>query len=306
MQRMLPNVYQEIHECLFDGMRLVVKNTFVDIDDAGSKAPAPMTRSLPLLPPLRRLLDEGEGDENLNLGAATPLNEVRARVFSRRCSGDLSLHADAATASCSDASLSTFVESLASDASSHSSRSRLSQERSERQASLSLSVGCSDADAGASSPSQQEEEMRTTTFMIRSLPRYMTRTKLEELLDAAGFEKEYDFIYLPANLKVKECFGYGFINVISTAVATRFVKHFTGYSWPDLDQEPMAVHESQALEGLDVLIQRYRNSPLMHESVPEEVRPAIYRNGLKVPFPSPTATLRAPRMRSMPGQKEQK
>jgi len=286
MQRMLPNVYQE----LFDGLRLVVKNTFVDMDESASIAPVPKSRSLPKLPSIQRLLEEDEGNEHLFTG--TPLNEVRTRVFSGVCRSD-TLRSDASTcaspASCaSDERMPSLPEHL------HDRPSRLDL-------SLGSDPCSSDSVCDSSSRSSQEEgssdEAGTTTFMIRSLPRHMTRTTLEQLLDSAGFSTQYDFIYLPANLKKKENYGYGFVNLVSPGAATRFVKYFSGYSWPDPRQEPMGVHESEALQGLDSLIERYRNSPLMHSSVSEDVRPAIYEKGVKVPFPSPTVDLRAPRVR---------
>jgi len=282
MQRILPNVYQELQECLLHGARLVVKNTFVDIDDSTSTTPIPKSMSMPTLPSIQCLLEMGEAGEHRI--TSTPLVEVRNRVFSEIPRRDAAMHADkdivcAAVTTCARDSLRSEPHCLSS------------------------------VDARSSMSSQETgslEDLSTTTFMIRSLPRHMTRTKLEDLLDDAGFAKQYDFIYLPANLKVKESYGYGFVNLVSGAVAARFMAYFNGYSWPDRSQEPMGVHKSEALEGLDALIQRYRNSPLMHSSVPEEVRPAIYRDGVKAPFPSPTVDLRAPRMRSLPGQKEQK
>lgn len=39
-------------------------------------------------------------------------------------------------------------------------------------------------------------------------------------------------------------------------------------------------------------MERYRNSPVMHESVPDEYKPVILQNGLRVNFPEPS---KAPR-----------
>lgn len=48
--------------------------------------------------------------------------------------------------------------------------------------------------------------------------------------------------------------------------------------------------------GLDVLVKRYQNCPVMHESVNDEFKPALYKEGIRVPFPVPTKKLRKPRM----------
>mmetsp|Transcript_37822 Transcript_37822/g.66661 ORF Transcript_37822/g.66661 Transcript_37822/m.66661 type:complete len:108 (+) Transcript_37822:445-768(+) len=44
-------------------------------------------------------------------------------------------------------------------------------------------------------------------------------------------------------------------------------------------------------------IERYRNSPIMHDSVPDEHRPALFEDGKRVPFPEPTKVIRRPRIR---------
>jgi phosphatidylglycerophosphate synthase len=52
-------------------------------------------------------------------------------------------------------------------------------------------------------------------------------------------------------------------------------------------------------KGLGAHIERYRNSPVMHESVPDEYKPAMYTRGVRVPFPPPTKNLRMPRIRKL-------
>jgi len=138
-----------------------------------------------------------------------------------------------------------------------------------------------------------------TTLMFRNLPVWFTRQYLEELLDAEGFGKLYDFIYLPAELGTGTCFGYAFINMVTPQDAEFFVEHFQGFDqWPIADSRRAVVHLSEALQGLDEQIERYRNSPLMHPSVPDSLRPAVYCRGVRAVFPAPTAPIRAPRVRT--------
>eukprot|EP00445_Apocalathium_hangoei_P075184 CAMPEP_0204149182 /NCGR_PEP_ID=MMETSP0361-20130328/24186_1 /ASSEMBLY_ACC=CAM_ASM_000343 /TAXON_ID=268821 /ORGANISM="Scrippsiella Hangoei, Strain SHTV-5" /LENGTH=153 /DNA_ID=CAMNT_0051103645 /DNA_START=13 /DNA_END=470 /DNA_ORIENTATION=- len=54
---------------------------------------------------------------------------------------------------------------------------------------------------------------------------------------------------------------------------------------------------SDKLQGLPQHIERYRNSPLMHPNVPDEFKPVVYQEGLRVNFPPPTKALRPPRIR---------
>lgn len=61
--------------------------------------------------------------------------------------------------------------------------------------------------------------------------------------------------------------------------------------------EGCAAAWSEPLQGLQDLIERYRNSPVMHHSVPEECKPLYFRRGRPVAFPAPTRPLRPPRIR---------
>merc|ERR1711988_700022 len=50
-------------------------------------------------------------------------------------------------------------------------------------------------------------------------------------------------------------------------------------------------------QGLDANVERYRNSPLMHHSVPEECKPAVYDyTGVEAVFPEPTKSIPKPRI----------
>lgn len=135
--------------------------------------------------------------------------------------------------------------------------------------------------------------------MFRNLPERFTRQNLEMLLQAEGFGALFDFIYLPADLGSGSCFGYAFINMVTPKDAEDFVRHFQGFDrWPEADARRAVVHMSEALQGLENQIERYRNSPLMHQSVADELRPAVYRHGFRVAFPLPTVPIHPPRMRT--------
>ena len=41
-------------------------------------------------------------------------------------------------------------------------------------------------------------------------------------------------------------------------------------------------------------VERYRNSPVMHRSVPDEYEPVIFKNGVRKNFPRPTKKVKAP------------
>lgn len=79
------------------------------------------------------------------------------------------------------------------------------------------------------------------------------------------------------DFKKGKVFGYAIINFVSNDSAEQANSHFgANIDWSDSHQ------------GLDELIQRYRDSPIMHPSMPEPSKPIMFSNGLVVPFPSPT------------------
>ena len=52
---------------------------------------------------------------------------------------------------------------------------------------------------------------------------------------------------------------------------------------------------------LDAHVERYRNSSVMHHSVPEDFKPALFENGQQIAFPKPSKAPKAPQLRRPPG-----
>lgn len=137
-----------------------------------------------------------------------------------------------------------------------------------------------------------------TTVMLRNLPNNYNRAMLMDLIDGEGFARQYDFIYLPIDFKSQAALGYAFVNLISPQVAQRFRNTFNGYSnWVLPSRKICGVNWSGPHQGLQAHIERYRNSPVMHEAVPDPFKPIVLHEGVRVPFPPPTKKLRAPRIR---------
>lgn len=138
-----------------------------------------------------------------------------------------------------------------------------------------------------------------TTCMLKNLPNPYTRENLLDLLDKFGFAGKYSFVYLPMDFKTDANLGYAFVDMVCPEEAELLHERVQGFS----DWAPMAfssekvceVAWSDALQGLDAHIERYRNSPVMHESVPTSFKPLVFVNGDPVPFPAPTKKIRPPR-----------
>lgn len=131
--------------------------------------------------------------------------------------------------------------------------------------------------------------------MLRNLPNDYNRSMLLSLLDEQGFAGKYDFVYLPIDFASGAGVGYAFINMVSHQAAEQFRVHFTGFTtWAFPSRKVAEVAWSNPNQGLAVHIERYRNSTVMHPSVCDEYKPALFANGFRVPFPPPTRIIKAP------------
>lgn len=98
-----------------------------------------------------------------------------------------------------------------------------------------------------------------------------------------------DFVYVPVDLLTMEPLGYAFANFCSVAMAQCAKSKLQGFC---MDGAALDVCWSEKDQGLEFLVERHRNSPLMHPSVAEEVRPQLLKAGAPVPFPAPTKKIR--------------
>lgn len=143
-----------------------------------------------------------------------------------------------------------------------------------------------------SKPSQAE----WTTLMVRNLPSQYTREDFVSLLVGRGFAGRFDFVYFPIDFETHAGMGYAFVNMVSPGDASRLWKNLDGFSaWQRPCKKVCSISWSQPLQGLAVHVARYRNSPLMHELVPESYRPLLFVNGMRVAMPPPTKKIKAPR-----------
>jgi hypothetical protein len=147
------------------------------------------------------------------------------------------------------------------------------------------------AEPEASSPKSTPDDKRTTV-MLRNLPGDFSRDALTEVLDQEGFKSRYDFVYLPMNFKKGALFGYALVNLLTPMDARQVKEHFEGFSWPGASAKAEVVwYETQ--QGLEALVERFRSSPVMRDAVPDAVRPAVYRGGVRCIFPQPLKPTKA-------------
>ena len=109
---------------------------------------------------------------------------------------------------------------------------------------------------------------------------------------------KYNFLYLPIDFRTPDCMGYAFVNLVDPTYVPDFWAKFSGYSnWVVRSKKLCGVSWSEPHQGLESHVERYRNSPIMHESVPDDYRPIVLQNGVRVAFPEPSKSSRPPRNR---------
>jgi hypothetical protein len=139
-----------------------------------------------------------------------------------------------------------------------------------------------------------------TTLVLQDIPRAYTRPMLEEMLDDEGYTGKYDFIYLPSDFKCLQGNGYAFVNMISTELAEQAMIELDGFSdWKVASNKSLRVGWSD-VQGMEAHIEKFRNSPVMHDSVPDDAKPALFQEGERIAFPEPTRKIRLPRLRRSP------
>jgi hypothetical protein len=163
----------------------------------------------------------------------------------------------------------------------------------------SFASTCPGTDSYSASRSSSSAEVagnaERTSVMMRNIPNNYTRTMLLDLLKEQGFGAAFDFFYLPIDFKKKVGLGYAFINLIDPTTAEAFRKHFTGFNcWAAKSQKVCEVTWSDLLQGVDAHVDRYKNSPIMHEAIHDDFKPVLFKDGERVPFPLPTKRIRAP------------
>jgi hypothetical protein len=160
----------------------------------------------------------------------------------------------------------------------------------------------SESSKAAKSASSTAAAGNQTTVMLRNIPNNYNREMVLELLDAEGFKGCYDFVYLPMDFHRMAGLGYAFVNLVDRDHAQRVKQHFEDFcTWTLASQKICKVSWGEPLQGLEAHIERYRNSPVMHEDVPDKYKPVLYEKGERVAFPAPTKKIRPPRVKKSGG-----
>jgi len=135
-------------------------------------------------------------------------------------------------------------------------------------------------------------------LILQNLPSELTQVEFTKVLDSEGFNGLYDFVFLPTSFRTGRSSRYAIVNLLRHAHGLLLAAHFHGRkAWNVGNGVPECqVKWSLPRQGLTELLEHYRNDVLMHESVPDELRPALYCDGWRVPMPPPTKRIRVPQI----------
>jgi RNA recognition motif-containing protein len=139
-------------------------------------------------------------------------------------------------------------------------------------------------DAAQAAVVAESEEVRTTTLVLRKLPKDLSSVQLRRMLDSADFEALYDFIYVPMNFKSERNLGYALVNFTEHehALAAQECFHGARIGGGALVAELSCKHS-----GLSSLIEQYQSSHVLTDkTLPEEHKPQLLRDGKMIPFPT--------------------
>jgi len=135
-----------------------------------------------------------------------------------------------------------------------------------------------------------------TTLILSNLPHELKEMELLGELNAAGFTGFYDFIFMPTSVKNGRSHCRAIVNLTRHSYGLALAAKMHEFKdWSVGNGEACKVEWSLPMQGFIEHIEHYRNHPWMHEIVPDALRPKVFADGWRVPFPPPTKWIREPR-----------
>jgi hypothetical protein len=174
------------------------------------------------------------------------------------------------------------------------------------QQSAELPHGSGDADFSGKGAGKQggnrQKISEPTTIFFRNVPNNCSGKKILELLNNNGFRDSYDFVYVPHDFKRLPqlvTLGYFFVNFVSHDVAQKALDQLVGFKDWESPESTKVLDASWATQtqGFKQCVKRYRNCPVMHETVPEECKPMAFENGVPVLLAASKKKIKQPRFK---------
>jgi len=135
-----------------------------------------------------------------------------------------------------------------------------------------------------------------TTLKIGNLRKSCRLDEFLETLEMTGYMEMLDFVYMPMDLRSAKTedellnFSHAIVNFASEDVAEVFLSTF--HDSPETIFEGTGDVTYWDVQGLDALVNKFRNIDAMHESMPSSCQPQLFKDGERIEFPAPTRLLK--------------
>lgn len=117
-----------------------------------------------------------------------------------------------------------------------------------------------------------------TTIMMKNIPKDFTQESLLHLLIDSGFNRRFDFVYMPIDLAACENIGYAFVNFLSSADVMNFHMQYHNFKW-DCWGKTCQVTFAR-LQGKKALTNQFkRRSSQAHSPIPTKFLPLYLKDG---------------------------
>lgn len=151
-------------------------------------------------------------------------------------------------------------------------------------------------DCSATTEAGGSSGKNNTTVVLRNCPNDLRRDDLCKILDSKGLGGLYNFVHVPMDFVRNANVGYAFVNFCDHEKALQGQQVMNGFGdWPVRSKKVCEAIWAK-LQGLEEHIELFRSSPVMHKTVPENLKPIILEAGVRVAFPPPTHRIKAPRL----------
>jgi hypothetical protein len=134
-----------------------------------------------------------------------------------------------------------------------------------------------------------------TTLRFLNLPSSMCRDDVVCWLQTQGFSAgtDFDLVFVPMDEAGTSSLGHAIVNMGAPHLAETLLRRLQGFhNWACGSTEVLEIVWNDEEQGLSKLVERLRNSRVMHTRVPDICKPCVFSQAGRVQFPKPTRRIR--------------
>mmetsp|Transcript_15553 Transcript_15553/g.34090 ORF Transcript_15553/g.34090 Transcript_15553/m.34090 type:complete len:267 (-) Transcript_15553:190-990(-) len=105
-----------------------------------------------------------------------------------------------------------------------------------------------------------------TTMMLKNIPCRKSQEEVMQHIDLKGFDRRYDFFYLPRDVKFRANLGYAFINFATPEGAANFLDQMNGYRFSNSGSTKACVVVPAHVQGLKDNLAVFKRTEVMRSN----------------------------------------